>query len=62
MTDPVNLNKFRKAKKRADKEQRASENRAKFGRTKADKDFEKTRADMLRKTTEDHKLDNPDTD
>ena len=62
MTDPVNLNKFRKAKKRADKEQRASENRAKFGRTKADKDLEKTRADMLRKTTEDHKLDNPDTD
>ena len=62
MTDPVNLNKFRKAKKRADKEQRASENRAKFGRTKADKDLEKTRADMLRKATEDHKIDNPDTD
>jgi hypothetical protein len=37
LVEPVNLNKFRKAKARADKEQRAQENRIKFGRTKAQK-------------------------
>lgn len=37
MTTPINLNKARKAKARADKEQRARENRIKFGRTKAQK-------------------------
>ena len=37
MSDPVNLNKFRKAKARADKDQRAQENRIKFGRTKSEK-------------------------
>ncbi|NQY98810.1 MAG: DUF4169 family protein [Henriciella sp.] len=37
MAEPINLNKFRKAKARADKQQRAAENRVKFGRTKAEK-------------------------
>ncbi|MEL7032699.1 MAG: DUF4169 family protein [Pseudomonadota bacterium] len=37
MVEPVNLNKFRKAKARAEKEQRAQENRIKHGRTKAEK-------------------------
>ncbi|MEM6535806.1 MAG: DUF4169 family protein [Pseudomonadota bacterium] len=37
MAEPVNLNKARKAKARADKDQRAAENRVKFGRTKAEK-------------------------
>ena len=37
MVEPINLNKFRKAKARADKEQRAQENRIKHGRTKAEK-------------------------
>ncbi|MEM9842563.1 MAG: DUF4169 family protein [Pseudomonadota bacterium] len=35
--DPINLNKFRKAKKRSEKAQRAQENRLKHGRTKAEK-------------------------
>ena len=35
--DIVNLNRFRKARDRADKEKRANENRAKFGRTKSEK-------------------------
>ena len=56
MTEPVNLNKFRKARKRAEKEQRASENRVKYGRTKAEKDLEKSRADKLRKAADDHKI------
>ncbi|MEM9572669.1 MAG: DUF4169 family protein [Pseudomonadota bacterium] len=37
MVEPINLNKFRKAKARAEKEQRAQQNRIKFGRTKAEK-------------------------
>ena len=62
MTDPVNLNKFRKAKKRAEKEQRATENRAKYGRTKAQKDADKALSAKLRKIADDHKLGDPDTD
>lgn len=37
MNTPVNLNRFRKAKNRADKDKRAQDNRVKFGRTKAEK-------------------------
>lgn len=36
--DIVNLNKFRKARERADAEQRAEENRLRHGRTKAEKE------------------------
>ena len=34
MADPVNLRLFRKRKARADQEQEAAENRARFGRTR----------------------------
>jgi len=37
MTDVINLNQFRKARARTDKTKLAQDNRAKFGRTKADK-------------------------
>ena len=37
MADPINLNKARKARAKADKQQRAAQSRAKFGRTKANK-------------------------
>ncbi|KCZ89197.1 DUF4169 family protein [Hyphomonas jannaschiana] len=56
MSDPVNLNKFRKAKAKAEKEQKAKENRAKFGRTKVQKQLDKSRADKLSKITEGHLL------
>lgn len=36
----VNLNKFRKAREKALKEQRAEENRLRFGRTKSEKSAE----------------------
>lgn len=63
MSDPVNLNKFRKAKAKAEKAQTARENRAKFGRTKAEKQLDKARADKLSKLTEGHRLkDRPDQD
>lgn len=38
MADIVNLRRFRKAKARAEKETAADENRARHGRTKAEKD------------------------
>ncbi|SEW11589.1 protein of unknown function [Aliiroseovarius sediminilitoris] len=47
---PVNLNRFRKAKARAEKKARADENALKHGRTKAQKAVEradKTRAEHL---------------
>jgi hypothetical protein len=37
MTDPVNLNRFRKARAKADGKARAAENRVAFGRTRAEK-------------------------
>lgn len=39
----INLNKVRKAKARAEKEQRAEENRIRHGRTKAERDAEDVR-------------------
>jgi hypothetical protein len=44
----VNLNRFRKAKKRAEAQQRAAENRAAFGRSKTERqdgDNERRRVD-----------------
>ena len=56
MSDPVNLNKFRKAKAKVEKEQTAKENRAKFGSTKAEKQRDKARKDKLSKLAESHRL------
>lgn len=50
MVEPINLNKFRKAKARVEKTQRAQENRVKHGRTKAEKARDKSEA----KRTEKH--------
>ncbi|MFD1158169.1 DUF4169 family protein [Roseovarius aestuarii] len=57
MAEPVNLNRFRKAKARADRKAQASENAVKFGRTKAEKDLEKARTDKACAEIERHKLD-----
>jgi hypothetical protein len=45
VADPVNLNRFRKAKARSDAEAKAAENRVRFGRTKAERTLEKARAE-----------------
>jgi hypothetical protein len=37
MTEPINLNRARKTKARADKASQAQANRVRFGRTKAEK-------------------------
>lgn len=41
MAEPVNLNRFRKQKARADKKARADQNAVKFGRTKAEKQLDR---------------------
>lgn len=61
MTTPINLNKARKAREKADAEQRAKENRAKFGRTKAEKKLEAAKAEKQAKLTEAHKRERPDS-
>ncbi len=55
MNTPVNLNRVRKEKARADKKARADENAVKFGRTKAEKELEKARAAQARKALDAHR-------
>lgn len=47
MGDVINLNQVRKARQRQEKSRTASENRAKFGRTKADRQREAAEADRI---------------
>ncbi|MCV3271988.1 DUF4169 family protein [Roseobacter sinensis] len=44
MSAPINLNKHRKARAKAAKKTQADENAVRFGRTKAEKDAEKSQA------------------
>lgn len=60
MSEPTNLNKFRKAKARAEKQQQAVENRVKFGRTKAEKLRDKAAKDKARKTVDDARRSDQD--
>ena len=57
MPEPVNLNRYRKARARADRKAQADENAVKFGRTKAEKDLDSARAKRAETTIDDHKLD-----
>lgn len=57
MVAPVNLNKARKAKARTQKQQAAAENRAKFGRTKAEKLRDSLTADRARQNLENARKD-----
>jgi len=49
MAEILNLNQARKAKAKTDDKARAAENRAKHGRSKADKALDAARADKLRR-------------
>lgn len=49
MAEILNLNQARKAKAKTDAKSKAAENRAKFGRTKADKALDAARADRLQR-------------
>ena len=57
MDEPINLNKARKAKARAAKEQTAAQNRVKFGRTKAEKLRDKLDAARASKIVDDSQRD-----
>ena len=45
MAEPVNLNRYRKQKARAEDKARADRNAVAFGRTKAEKDLARARAE-----------------
>ncbi|MBB94648.1 MAG: DUF4169 domain-containing protein [Rhodobacteraceae bacterium] len=55
MSKPVNLNRFRKDKARADKKARADENAVKFGRTKAEKDRARAEENLAERRLDGHK-------
>jgi hypothetical protein len=57
MAEIVNLNRLRKAKARADKDQQAEANRVAFGRTKAEKQAERQRAERQRAALDGKKLE-----
>lgn len=57
MGKPVNLNRYRKEKARAEKKARADRNAAVFGRSKAEKQLDKARADKTRRDLDNHELD-----
>lgn len=55
MSTPINLNKARKARARADSKARAEENTRAFGRTKAEKELAKAQAEKQRREVDQHK-------
>jgi hypothetical protein len=57
MSTPVNLNKVRKARARADKKARADENAVKFGRTKAEKQRDRVETERSVTRLDGHKRD-----
>lgn len=54
MTQPVNLNRFRKQKARAEKRRTGDENAAKHGRSKAEKLLDEARAEKARRDLDGH--------
>ena len=57
MAEPVNLNRFRKARKRAAEIKRAAENRVAFGRPKAERDKDRGEARKTGRDIDGKKLD-----
>jgi hypothetical protein len=50
MTEPINLNKVRKARARVAAKETAAENRVRFGRNKAEKTVSKLEAERARRS------------
>lgn len=57
MSEPVNLNRFRKEKVRAQRKARAEQNVAKFGRSRAEKNLDKLRDEKARRDLDGHKTE-----
>lgn len=55
MAKPVNLNRYRKETARAKQKARADQNAVTFGRTKTEKDLDKTRNAQEVRRLDDHK-------
>jgi hypothetical protein len=60
MSNVVNLNQARKARERDRAREQARENRAKFGRTKADKDLANAETKKAEQALDGAKLDKPE--
>jgi len=54
MSQPVNLNKYRKAKARAEAKMRADENAVKYGRTGPQKKLDRAEADKAQRGLDGH--------
>ena len=59
MSEPVNLNKFRKVKARVDKQTRADANAIKFGQTKGEKVQQAQTTLHATRLLDGHKFDGP---
>jgi hypothetical protein len=59
MAEIINLNKARKAKARVDKSARAEENRARFGRTRAEKQADAAETAKVTRLLDESKRDQP---
>jgi Domain of unknown function (DUF4169) len=57
MSQPVNLNRFRKDKARAEKKARADQNALKFGQTKSQKKFNKIKVEKAVQELDGHKVE-----
>ena len=62
MSNIVNLRRARKQKRRVDKDQTAVENRARFGRTKAERQREDAQSELDARTLDGAKLRQPGDD
>lgn len=62
MADIINLNRIRKERARAEKAGDAAGNRAKFGRTKAEREATKAQEEKRRKALESHRVESTDDD
>lgn len=60
MTDVVNLNRFRKRAERTKQAKKAETNRARFGRTKAEREADDRREQRLREVHEQHRIKSGD--
>ncbi len=57
MGKPVNLNRYRKEKARAEKKARADQNAVAFGRSKAEKQLVKLQKDKQNRDLDNHEMD-----
>ena len=61
MAEIINLRRVRKAKARAEAEAEAEANRAKFGRTKAEREQEAAQEKLVGKRLDAHRIDGGET-